>query len=284
MKKDLTVWEILDDVPTGFYFVCIVIALAVIQLYPLGLTIPVTELTRTSYNVVENLQPGDVMLIDQGYGTGSLALHEPGFVVAFKHAMDKELKIVIVSTSAEAPLLFERALILIQPESKGYVYGKDYIHLGYVAGAEAAIAGMLIDMWEVFPFDYQGTPIDQLELSGDITKPTNEKIALVWVLSSGSEAMEGWIRQGAVRYGIPQIGDYLEMDTPIYLPYYPVLLNGIINGGMGAAEYELLVNHPGTAITLTDGLSVVGIVVLVFTILGNIGYTMKMKGMNRDVE
>jgi len=276
-EKKSTIWEWLDDLPIGLYFIILVLALAYVQLQPIGLGLPITTLTRASYDQMNSLESGDIVLFDQGYGTGSLPIHEPGFVVGFKHAMAKGLKIVIVSTSVEGPMLFERALMKIDPARKGYEYGKDYIHLGYVAGAEAAIAAMLEDITKVFTADYQGTPLDQLELADRIKGPTYEKISLLWILSGGSEVMEGWIRQGSVRYELRQIGDYLEMDTPIYIPYYPVLLQGIINGGIGAAEYEVLSGFAGEAAKLTDGLSIGHFVILIFLIIGNIGYLMKDK-------
>ena len=50
-------------------------------------------------------------------------------------------------------------------------------------------------------------------------------------------------------------------------------------GGMkGAAEYELLVNAPGAAVQGMDAQSLGHIVILVFIILGNLGYFFGTKG------
>lgn len=270
----------LENIPTGIYFLLIIGAMAYITLYPLGLPIPVTEMTKATYRTVESLKEGDIILVDQGYGAGTIATHEPGFVVIFRHAMRKGLKLVILSTSVEGPLLLDSALAKINPEAKGYVYGTDWLHVGYVAGGEPAYAAVVQDFYSTFTVDFEGTPLSGMPLAQELAAPTYEKIAMVYVQSAGGDVCEGWIRQSAVRYDIPMIQQPLEMMVPTILPYFPVNCQGIINGGIGAAEYESVSGLPGEAVKLSDMLSMGGLVVLIFLILGNIGFYLKPKGGN----
>ena len=268
----------LENIPIGLYFLLIIGAMCYIQLYPLGLPIPVTEMTKATYRAVENLNEGDIILVDQGYGAGTIASHEPGFVVVFKHAMQKGLKLVILSTSVEGPLLLDSALAKIKPESKGYEYGRDWLHVGYVAGGEPSYAAIVQDFASTFTMDYEGTSLSGMPLAQELAAPTYEKIALVYVQSAGGDVCEGWIRQTAVRYDIPMIQQPLEMMVPTILPYFPVNCQGILNGGIGAAEYESFSGFPGEAVKLSDMLSMGGLVVLIFLILGNIGWLIRPKG------
>jgi hypothetical protein len=267
--------ETLDNLPTWLYFGLIILAMAYITLYPLGFPIPVTSLTKDCYNAVDALQPGDIMLVDQGYESGTLALMEPGFVVVMKHAIDKGAKVVIVSSAVESPMIFGRAMAFVNPEAKGFTYGEDYIHLGYFAGAEAAYAGIMEDIGGVFTEDYEGTPTSQLPLFAELGSPTHEKVKLAVIYTAGGDVIEGWIRQISVRFGIPLITEVNEMMVPTILPYYPVNCAGILNGGVGAAEYEAFSGYAGEAIKLSDMLTMGGLVVLIFLILGNIGFYMK---------
>ncbi|MGD2201473.1 MAG: hypothetical protein PVJ38_07580 [Candidatus Bathyarchaeota archaeon] len=267
--------ETLDNLPTWLYFGLIIIAMAYITLNPLGFPIPVTQLTKDSYNAVDALQEGDIILVDQGYGGGTIAFHEPGFVVVFRHAMEVGAKLVIVSTSVESPMLLDRAMDKIKPESKGYTYGEDWVHLGYIAGGESAYAGIIEDINGVFSADFEGTSTSQLPLMQELGAPTHEKIALVCVYTAGGDVVEGWIRQSAVRYDLTFITQVNSMMVPTLLPYYPVNADGIMNGGVGAAEYEVFSGFAGDAVKLTDMLTMGGLVVLIFLILGNIGYYMK---------
>jgi hypothetical protein len=268
----------LETIPTWIYFLIIVGAMCYIQIYPLGLPVPITQLSRDTYAAVDALNEGDIILMDQGYGAGTIASHEPGFVAVFKHAMKKGAKVVMVSTSVEAPLLFEQALRKINPESKGYVYGEDYIHFGYLSGGEAAYSAVLEDFTQTYTADYQDTPLSQLPITEELGRPTWQNIDLVYIMSAGGDVCEGWIRQSAVRFDIPMIQQPLEMMVPTILPYYPVNCQGILNGGIGAAEYEVISGFPGDAVKLSDMLSMGGLVVLIFLIVGNIGFYMKPKG------
>jgi hypothetical protein len=278
MEEGRSIGDLLENLPTWLYFLLIIGSMCYIVLYPLGLPIPVTQLTRDSYAAVNQLEEGDIILVDMGYESGTLALMEPGFVVVFKHAIQRGAKLVILSTATESPMLFGRALEFIQPEPKGYEYGVDYVHLGYIAGGEAAYAGILQDINGVFSEDYQGTPVGDLPLMQELGAPTNEKLDLVVIYTAGGDVIEGWIRQAPLRYGIPLITEVNEMMVPTILPYYPVNCAGIINGGIGAAEYEAVARIPGEAIKLSDMLTAGGLVVLVFLILGNIGFYMKKGG------
>ncbi len=275
MTEGSSLGERLENIPLWIFFLLIVAAMAYITLNPLGLPIPVTAITKDTFNEVEKLNEGDIMLIDSGYGSGTISVHEPGLVVVFKHAMRKGVKMVFVSSAIEGPLLFDRAVAKARPETRGYEYGRDYIHLGYFSGGEPAYAGIIADITAVFTVDYKNTPVSQLELWNELSPPTFEKIDLVYVQSAGGDVCEGWIRQSAVRYDIPMIQQPLEMMVPTILPYYPINCQGVLNGGIGAAEYEAYAGLPGEAVKLSDMLSMGGLVVLIFLIIGNIGWYMR---------
>jgi hypothetical protein len=278
MAEGSSLGETLENLPLWLFFILIIAAMAYISINPLGLPVPVTQQTKDTHAAVEKLEAGDIILIDGGYASGTIAVHEPGLVVVFKHAMKVGAKMVLVSSAIEGPQLFDRALAKIKPETKGYEYGKDYIHLGYFAGAEPAYAGIIADITSIFTVDYKNTPVDQLELWDELSPPTHEKISLVYVQSAGGDVCEGWIRQSAVRYDIPMIQQPLEMMVPTILPYYPLNCQGVLNGGIGAAEYESFGGFPGEAVKLSDMLSVAHLVILVFLILGNIGWYMRPRG------
>jgi hypothetical protein len=278
MAEGTGLGERLENLPLGIFFLLIVASMAYISVNPLGLPVPVTTQTKDTHAAVERLNAGDIILIDQGYASGTIAVHEPGLVVVFKHAMSVGAKIVLVSSATEGPQLFDRAQAKIKPETKGYEYGKDYIHLGYFSGGEPAYAGIIADITSIFTVDYKNTPVNQLEIWSELSAPTHEKIGLVYVQSAGGDVCEGWIRQSAVRYDIPMIQQPLEMMVPTILPYYPVNCQGVLNGGIGAAEYESFGGFPGEAVKLSDMLSVAHLVILVFLILGNIGWFMRPRG------
>jgi len=66
------------------------------------------------------------------------------------------------------------------------------------------------------------------------------------------------------------------MMTPTILPFWASgQITGLLNGGVGAAEIEVLVKRPGDAVKLTDVYSFSNM--LVFLIVGNIGFVMQKR-------
>jgi hypothetical protein len=49
----------------------------------------------------------------------------------------------------------------------------------------------------------------------------------------------------------------------------------------GAAEYEILVNHPGKAVAGMDAQSFAHVLIVLFIILGNVGYVLAGKAKDR---
>ncbi|MBC8223067.1 hypothetical protein H8E65_00640 [Candidatus Bathyarchaeota archaeon] len=252
--------------------------MAYITLYPLGFPIPISDQTRYVYAAVDVLETGDIFFVNMGYESGTIAFMEPGMVAVFRHAISKGVKLVIMSTAVESPMLVGRLMDKVKPEASGYVYGEDWVHLGFIAGGEPSYASLMGDINGLVTEDYQQTPTSDLPLMAELGAPTHEKIALVGIWTAGGDVIEGWIRQAAVQYDLPLITEVNEMMVPTLLPYYPINLDGILNGGIGAAEYENLSGFAGEAIKLSDMMTMGGLVVLIFLILGNIGFLMTKGG------
>jgi len=278
MGENGGIGKTLANLPMWLYFGLIILAMGYITLYPLGFPIPISDQTRNVYALVEELQSGDIMFVDMGYESGTIAFMEPGMVAIFRHAMTNGAKIVMVSTGVESPMLLGRLMDKVKPESFGYVYGTDWVHLGYIAGGEPSYASLLGDINGLVTEDYQGTPTSQLPLMAELGAPTADKIDLVGIWTAGGDVVEGWIRQAAVKYDLTFFTEVNEMMVPTILPYCPINVDGIINGGIGAAEYENLSGFAGEAIKLSDMMTMGGLVVLIFLILGNIGYFMTKGG------
>ena len=84
-----------------------------------------------------------------------------------------------------------------------------------------------------------------------------------------------WITYGQGRYNFPLA---LGLTGVMAADYYPYLNSGqvfgILGGLLGAAQYEKLADNPGRAI---DGMRIqvfAHIVIILFIILGNIGFLM----------
>jgi hypothetical protein len=72
-------------------------------------------------------------------------------------------------------------------------------------------------------------------------------------------------------------------DFVEYVMYYPHSVQGMLAGGRGGAEYELLRGVPGVGLALMDAMSVVSMVAILFLIIGNVSYLYRKRMGQRDV-
>ncbi|KYH37807.1 MAG: hypothetical protein AYL28_004890, partial [Candidatus Bathyarchaeota archaeon B23] len=268
----MSMLEKLGALPREVVLGLVLIAMIIPAIRPLGLPILVGDMARDWYRVVEELPEGSVVLFDIGYGSGGYPSLGPANVAVFHHFFKRGLKVVIMATSAEGPLMYSLVMEKVKPEERyGAVYGEDYVLLGYIAGVQTAMAAVLGDLHAAVSTDYFGTSIAEIPLLREVRGA--EDIALVAYLTTAGETAEGWVYQAYSAYGLPLLGGFLSMMTPSLKPYYDTgQLLGIIDGLKGAADMEYLVGVPGDAIRSSDILSFTQTMVLIFIIIGNVSY------------
>ena len=268
----MSMLEKLGALPREVVLGLVLIAMIIPAIRPLGLPILVGDMARDWYRVVEELPEGSVVLFDIGYGSGGYPSLGPANVAVFHHFFKRGLKVVIMATSAEGPLMYSLVMEKVKPEERyGAVYGEDYVLLGYIAGVQTAMAAVLGDLHAAVSTDYFGTSIAEIPLLREVRGA--EDIALVAYLTTAGGIAEGWVYQAYSAYGLPLLGGFLSMMTPSLKPYYDTgQLLGIIDGLKGAADMEYLVGVPGDAIRSSDILSFTQTMVLIFIIIGNVSY------------
>jgi len=245
----MSVWEKLTAVPREVVMTLVVLAMIIPAIRPLGLPIL----------------------------TGGYPSLGPGNIAAFHQMFEKNLKLVIMATALEGTMMYPLIMEEVKPEENyGAVYGEDYVFLGYIAGEQTAMAGVLGDLKSLVSTDYQGTPISQLPLLENINGA--DDFALVAYLTTAGGVAEGWVYQAYSQYNKPLLGGCLSMMTTSIKPYYDSgQLLGLMDGIKGAADLEFLTGHPGDAIVSSDILSFTQTLVLVFIAIGNISFWMTRK-------
>jgi hypothetical protein len=255
----------------------VLIALAVI--IPLFLDIPAPSYPTGAvigvYEAVESVPPGSVILISFEHDPGTDVEIRPMGQAVFKHCLRRGLRFIIMGLWPQGPELAENALeeVLALPEfaEQEVIYGEDYAILGYVAGGAIVLQAMGSSIRTTFPQDKDGTPIDELPILDGITNFKN--IALVIDLSSGDPGMPSWVMYGHDRFGVRLAGGCTAVSAPGFYPYLQRgQIEGLMGGLKGAAEYEALIESPGSASQLMLPQTIAHIVIVVFIIIGNIAY------------
>jgi hypothetical protein len=200
-----------------------------------------------------------------------------------EQAFRKKLRVIFVTLSQNGPGMADQAIRDISDSVKldktynGVFYpgreiinGIDYVFLGYKPYPALVILGMGQNFRIPFPSDYYGTPLDSIPMMKGVMN--YDQVKCVVDFAAGNVA-DMWISYGQGRYNFPLA---LGMTGVMGADYYPYLnsgqIFGIMGGLLGAAQYEKLADNPGPAI---DGMRIqvyAHIVIILFIIIGNIGF------------
>ncbi len=268
----MSAWEKLTALPREIVLGLVLIAMIIPTLKPLGLPLMVGTMAKDWYDTVDALPSGSVVLFDIGFGSGGYPSLGPATIAALHQMFEKDLKIILMATALEGSMMYPLIMNKVKPEENyGAVYGEDYVFLGYIAGGQTAMAGVLGDLHAIVSTEYTGKPIDQIPLLKGVEGA--EDISLVAYITTSGDTSEGWVYQAYSAYGKDVVGGMLSMMTTSMKPYYDSgQLKGLLDGVKGAADMEFLTRHPGDAIKSSDVLSFSQTLVLIFIIVGNISY------------
>jgi hypothetical protein len=261
-------------------------------LVPIGIPVTISNYTREYLDVMNSLQPGDIVLMDQnwaGYGERTA-----GTLVTLRHLFAlQDVRFVIISCDAPGMSQLTSDVLLtktLQPEiqATGKVYGVDYVYLGFLPGWEPMIAGMATNVLGLYQNDYWGAPTADMPIFQDVEyKNTGRRgfidyndIDLI-VNIEGKHTSRYFIYQWNIPYGTPNITHATMKDIIEYVMYYPHSLQAMLWGSRGGAELELLTGRLGPGIASMDAMSTVSVLSIIFLIIGNIQF---LYGKQRGVK
>lgn len=244
---------------------CIIIPMLTGKVLPIRVSTPV----QSSYDAIEELPEGSRILISIDYSPSSEPEVQPMLLAVLRHAFDRDLRVIMMCLWPLGLPLGQQGLNNIAAEY-GKEYGKDYVNIGFRPGMAAVILGMGKEIRDFYACDYAGTPVDSLPLMQSVHN--YDDIALLIGMEAGATG-DFWVRLAGAQYGQKIVLGLTAVSAPDAYPYLQSgQIEGIIGGLKGAAEYEKLVNSCGTAIKGMTAQSVAHFAIILFIILGNIGY------------
>ena len=267
-------------------FLLVLLSVTIPIVIPIGLPVTTTSSTRSAFEYVEALKPGDVVWISFDYGPSSAPENDPMAEAFLRQCFLKKVRVIV---SAFYPLggldLANQAVAKVAAEYPDSKYGVDYINLGYKDGEAAVMRTLGQDITSSFPTDVNGRPVSEFPIMEGIR--TVRQVDLVVTVATGIIG-EWWITQVHSQFGTPVIIG----PTAVSAPKYYAFLNsgqlvGMLGGMKGAAEYEKLLaakyeplrKFYGSTVDFTatkgmDGQTVLHGVILGFIVLGNLAFFM----------
>lgn len=276
-------WEKLQNIDVRILYLLLVLSIALPLLFPIGLPIAINDSTRGIYNMIEELPEGSYIMLVAAYDPSGQAELYPQNLALVRHCFQKNLRVIGFAQWELGAGLMADALDLAAKEYDKE-YGKDYIHLGYKPGGTILIRGMVKDIYESARADMNGTPLEQLPMMKDFQNLTDVKAIVA--ICAGSPGINEWITYVGTPSqnpgpnnpdGFKHVVLLGEGTNSVSVPgaksrLQAGLIEGLLEGGRGAAEYELLIDRPGDGIAMMDAQSMGHLLIILFIVLGNIGY------------
>lgn len=243
------------------------VIIALPYIFPFALPLKIDATTQDTYGVLEDIPDGSTIFFSVDIGLESLAEMQSGLNVMAKYFIDRQFKIVSCSFYTDGPVIFTT---YFKPmlEAAGYVDGVDFINLGYISGLTVAYQATATDIRSAVQTDYYGNPIDGQPIMENVNKATDFALAIT---IDAYNSVNDYITYWGTPFGTPIVGFATGTCFMVYYPQYiGGLCEGLVNGGRGIAEFELLVKKPGLALAGIGAVTVANLMVILFMVLGNI--------------
>jgi hypothetical protein len=262
-------YDRLMSIDRRIIFLAVGLAVAIPLIRPLGFPVQVSEETRRFHREMEALKAGDIILLTIDYEGDVMAELNPMTVAALKHVFPRDIRVVALTTYAGGTGIAER-LLNEAAEAYGKTYGVDYVFLGYNPDWSGTILRLGESFKGTYPTDQYGKSTDEIPIMEEVE--TYDDITLICSIA-GSALSEYWAIWAGGRYGVKVISGNTAIQAVLIYPYYKAgQIPGFLGGLKGAAEYEKMVDQPGLGIRGMDAQSVAHALMLVFIVIGNVGY------------
>jgi hypothetical protein len=251
--------------------VVIFLSVAIPLLFNFMLPNEITKEVRDTYDFINSLPDSSVILFSFDHDAATLPEMQPMAKALLDHVFSKGFKAVGMAFRPEGAAIGNKAF-----ETEGAKFGLkegiDYVFLGYRPEITSGVLGLGEDIARVYPKDYRGIPLEDIPLMKRVRNYRD--IALV-ISVSDDDTPVYWINYANARYQEPIVP---AITAVMATTFYPFLgekqIIGMVPGLKGAAEYEQLIKQPGDASTGMSAQSISHLVIVLFVIIGNIGYFM----------
>lgn len=262
----------LTQIDRRWIFLSMGLVVALALLIDLKMPVTVTPDVRRAYDLIDNLPAGTPVLFSWDYDPGSMPELHPLADAMLRHALRKNLKIVMMGHWVTGIPLIERQISeVIRKDFPDKVYGTDYVNLGYKSGQYVVVVTMAQNIYDAFPQDYYRNRIDTLPLMKKVK--SLKDVAAVVSFSAGDPGLLMWIQFAWQRFHVPVTGGCTAVSAPEFAAYLQSnQLQGLMGGMRGAAEYELLINNPAKATTGMSAQSLGHFLIIAFILIGNIAF------------
>ena len=194
------------------------------------------------------------------------------------HLMRRGVRIMAISLYPEGAALASEIVDEVAA-AHGYIYGENYIHLGYLPDQPASVryflnAGPAGNGWK----DYrEGQPISQYPIAQGVGNLSAVK--LVIELAGNERTLQTWVEQMSARTKVPLAAGVSAATLPYAQPYLDSgQLRALLVGLPGAVEYEARIGRAGDATNSLGSQVAAQASIVLLILLGNLVHLVSRGG------
>jgi len=281
--------EILTNIDRRIIYLILLIVVVLPLIFPSVEKVRVMPPVEKLYYAIDTIPPEKAVIVDFDYEPQTAPELDPMGFAILRHVFKRRIKLLVLSLYVQPLGLAQNALTQVIEEfnsaaktnADSIIYGRDYVFLGWVPPPIIPILGMGESITGVYTVDYYGNQTDTLPLMEEIT---NYNDVGLLVSLSGSDIPKYWIAYAQSRFGLPVGAGITAVSASEFYPYLQTgQFSGMLVGMKGGAEYEEMVERTlkiksrRKASEALLSLTYAHIVMILFIVIGNIGYFAKRR-------
>lgn len=211
-----------------------------------------TGLSRSTYDVIEELPPGARVYMAFDYdpaSEGELGPMSTAFTRhvcersrAFREAGEEPLRLYFSTLWPAGPPMIQKAIDqVIKADFPEMQEGIDWMNLGFKNGEDGVIKIVATDLRQMYTTDAAGTPLPDIPMMEGVRSIRD--FDLIINVSAGFPGTKEWVLYAVTPFqeDVRIVAGCTGVQAPLLYPYIPRQLPGLLGAIKGAAEYEALV-------------------------------------------
>lgn len=274
----MSIWDRIRSIDRRVFYLLMAILVLWPRFMPILLPLRVDPMTKPLYEFIEEeIGPGDPVWISAEFSGMLKAELYPALVAITSHLFTRGARLFLSSDRPDGAMFAQDMWDLRPP---GYEWGRNFVNFGFLAGGEAAVAGLIDSIERTAPADFLGNPTADMEIMQGINNIRD--MELIIQLSDGGLGVLLWVRQVGDPYDIPVASAVSTAMIPASVPVFEAgQLLALLSGLAGAAEYEYLMRQPGQGTAGMGGQSLGHLFVIGVVLLGNLAHIMQRAAKRR---
>jgi hypothetical protein len=183
---------------------------------PIGLPVVPSAPVQGLFERVEELEPGDAVMLSFDYGPSSEPELNPMSAAIMRHLFMREVRVMVVAIFPLGGVQIAIREVARITSEFDLEYGVDYVNLGYKDGGQAPMKAMGVSIQDVFPADVETTPTEGMPIVEDVRNYGD--IEVVITLATGIIG-EWWANLVNAQFGVDVAVGCTAVSAPKYYAY-----------------------------------------------------------------